>query len=90
MRKQLIPVQHDFYTRKVLDKLVSVVHCSPCTVGKNRGFVKRKILSFHCGHQEALCAQMCGEQLGGVMSGHSGGKLYCCLSFKRSGNPDFS
>ena len=44
--------------------------------GKNRGFVallheheKRRILSFHCIlHQEALCAQMCGEQLAEVMS----------------------
>ncbi|XP_066122541.1 putative ATP-dependent RNA helicase DHX57 [Saccopteryx bilineata] len=45
-------------------------------VGKNRGLVallceheKRPILSFHCIlHQEALCAQMCAEQLGEVMS----------------------
>uniref|UniRef100_A0A3B3II42 HAT C-terminal dimerisation domain-containing protein n=1 Tax=Oryzias latipes TaxID=8090 RepID=A0A3B3II42_ORYLA len=60
-----------------MDKLVSV--CTDgalCMVGKNRGFVallreheKRRILSFHCIlHQEALCAQMCGEQFGEVMS----------------------
>uniref|UniRef100_A0A3P9II95 DUF4371 domain-containing protein n=1 Tax=Oryzias latipes TaxID=8090 RepID=A0A3P9II95_ORYLA len=60
-----------------MDKLVSV--CTdgvPCMVGKNGGFVallreheKRRILSFHCIlHQEALCAQMCGEQLGEGMS----------------------
>nr|XP_033788672.1 general transcription factor II-I repeat domain-containing protein 2-like [Geotrypetes seraphini] len=60
-----------------MDKLISV--CTDgalCMVGKNRGFVvllreheKRPILSFHCIlHQEALCAQMCGEQLGEVMS----------------------
>ena len=31
--------------------------------------MKRPILSFHCIlHQEMLCAQMCGEQLGEVMS----------------------
>uniref|UniRef100_A0A3P9HHQ5 DUF4371 domain-containing protein n=1 Tax=Oryzias latipes TaxID=8090 RepID=A0A3P9HHQ5_ORYLA len=60
-----------------MDKLVSVcTDGAPCMVGKNRGFVallreheKRRILSFHCIlHQEALCAQMCGEQLGEVMS----------------------
>ncbi|XP_066218890.1 general transcription factor II-I repeat domain-containing protein 2B-like [Saccopteryx leptura] len=45
-------------------------------VGKNRGFVallreheKRPILSFYCIlHQEELCAQMCGKQLGEVKS----------------------
>lgn len=45
-------------------------------VGKNRGFIallreheKRRILSFHfILHQEALYAQMCGEQLGEMMS----------------------
>jgi len=45
-------------------------------VGKNRGFVallrkheNRPILGFHCIlHQEALCTQMCGEQLGEVIS----------------------
>uniref|UniRef100_A0A3Q3DRZ8 HAT C-terminal dimerisation domain-containing protein n=1 Tax=Hippocampus comes TaxID=109280 RepID=A0A3Q3DRZ8_HIPCM len=43
-----------------MDKLVSV-----CTDSHE----KRHILSFHCIlHQEALCAQMCGEQLGEVMS----------------------
>ena len=60
-----------------MDKLVSVcTDGAPCMVGKNRGFVallceheNRRILSFHCIlHQEALCAQMCGEQLGEVMS----------------------
>lgn len=60
-----------------MDKLISVcTDGAPCMVGKNRGFVallreyeKRPILSFHCIlHQEALCAQMCGEQLGEVMS----------------------
>nr|XP_033805884.1 general transcription factor II-I repeat domain-containing protein 2-like [Geotrypetes seraphini] len=60
-----------------MDKLVSVcTDGAPCMVGKSRGFVaflrehvKRPILSFHCIlHQEALCAQMCGEQLGEVMS----------------------
>uniref|UniRef100_A0A3P9HLT4 SPIN-DOC-like zinc-finger domain-containing protein n=1 Tax=Oryzias latipes TaxID=8090 RepID=A0A3P9HLT4_ORYLA len=60
-----------------MDKLVSVcTDGAPCMVGKNRGFIallreheKRRILSFHCIlHQEALCAQMCGEQLGEVMS----------------------
>uniref|UniRef100_A0A3B3HB02 Uncharacterized protein n=1 Tax=Oryzias latipes TaxID=8090 RepID=A0A3B3HB02_ORYLA len=56
-----------------MDKLVLVcTDGAPCMVGKNRGFVallrdheKRRILSFHCIlHQEALCAQMCNEQLG--------------------------
>ncbi|XP_053179500.1 general transcription factor II-I repeat domain-containing protein 2-like [Scomber japonicus] len=60
-----------------MDKLISVcTDGAPCMVGKNRGFIallreneKRPILSFHCIlHQEALCAQMCGEQLGEVMS----------------------
>ncbi|XP_066135745.1 protein FAM200C-like [Saccopteryx bilineata] len=60
-----------------MDKLISVcTDGAPCMVGENRGFVallreheKRPILSFHCIlHQEALCAQMCGEQLGEVMS----------------------
>uniref|UniRef100_A0A3Q3QYD0 HAT C-terminal dimerisation domain-containing protein n=1 Tax=Monopterus albus TaxID=43700 RepID=A0A3Q3QYD0_MONAL len=60
-----------------MDKLISVcTDGAPCMVGKNRGFVgllreheNRSILSFHCIlHQEALCAQMCGEQLGEVMS----------------------
>ena len=60
-----------------MDKLVSVcIDGALCMVGKNRGFVallreheKRRILSFHCIlHQEALCAQMYGEQLGEVMS----------------------
>lgn len=60
-----------------MDKLISVcTDGAPCMVGKNRGFVallreheKRPILGFHCIlHQEALCAQMCGEQLGEVMS----------------------
>ncbi|XP_029461803.1 protein FAM200B [Rhinatrema bivittatum] len=60
-----------------MDKLILVcTDGAPCMVGKNRGFVallreheKRPILSFHCIlHQEALCAQMCGEQLGEVMS----------------------
>ncbi|XP_028648976.1 protein ZBED8-like [Erpetoichthys calabaricus] len=59
-----------------MDKLISVcTDGAPCMVGKNRGFVallreheKRPIRSFHCIlHQEALCAQMCGEQLGEVM-----------------------
>ncbi|XP_039618299.1 protein ZBED8-like [Polypterus senegalus] len=59
-----------------MDKLISVcTDGAPCMLGKNRGFVallheheKRPILSFHCIlHQEALCAQMCGEQLGEVM-----------------------
>uniref|UniRef100_A0A3P9K9L9 HAT C-terminal dimerisation domain-containing protein n=1 Tax=Oryzias latipes TaxID=8090 RepID=A0A3P9K9L9_ORYLA len=44
-----------------MDKLVSV-----CTDGAP---CMRRILSFHCIlHQEALCAQMCGEQLGEGMS----------------------
>ena len=60
-----------------MDKLISVcTDGAPCMVGKNRVVVallceheKRPILSFHCIlHQEALCAQMCGEQLGEVMS----------------------
>ncbi|XP_028666004.1 general transcription factor II-I repeat domain-containing protein 2-like [Erpetoichthys calabaricus] len=60
-----------------MDKLISVcTDGAPCMVGKNRGFVallreheKRPILSFHCIlHQEALCAHMCGEKLGEVMS----------------------
>ncbi len=60
-----------------MDKLISVcTDGAPCMVGKNRGFVallrqheNRPILSLHCIlHQEALCAQMCGEQLGEVMS----------------------
>uniref|UniRef100_A0A8C5QD50 General transcription factor II-I repeat domain-containing protein 2A n=1 Tax=Leptobrachium leishanense TaxID=445787 RepID=A0A8C5QD50_9ANUR len=60
-----------------MDKLISVcTDGAPCMVGKNKGFVallreheKRPILSFHCIlHQEELCAQMCGEQLGEVMS----------------------
>ncbi|XP_031762451.1 general transcription factor II-I repeat domain-containing protein 2-like [Xenopus tropicalis] len=60
-----------------MDKLISVcTDGAPCMVGKNKGFIallreheKRPILSFHCIlHQEALCAQMCGEQLGEVMS----------------------
>ena len=60
-----------------MDKLILVcTDGAPCMVGKNRGFVallheheKRPILSFHCIlHQEALCAQMCGEQLSEVMS----------------------
>uniref|UniRef100_A0A3B3H9P4 HAT C-terminal dimerisation domain-containing protein n=1 Tax=Oryzias latipes TaxID=8090 RepID=A0A3B3H9P4_ORYLA len=60
-----------------MDKLVSVcTDGAPCMVGKNRGFIallreheKRRILSFHCIlHHEALFAQMCGEQLGEVMS----------------------
>uniref|UniRef100_A0A673CGC6 HAT C-terminal dimerisation domain-containing protein n=1 Tax=Sphaeramia orbicularis TaxID=375764 RepID=A0A673CGC6_9TELE len=60
-----------------MDKLIAVcTDGAPCMVGKNRGFVallreheNRPILSFHCIlHQEALCAQMCGEQLGEVMS----------------------
>uniref|UniRef100_A0A3B3HBW8 DUF4371 domain-containing protein n=1 Tax=Oryzias latipes TaxID=8090 RepID=A0A3B3HBW8_ORYLA len=55
-----------------MDKLVSVcTDGAPCMVGKNRGFIallreheKRSILSLHCIlHREALCAQMCGEQL---------------------------
>ncbi|XP_051782645.1 general transcription factor II-I repeat domain-containing protein 2-like [Erpetoichthys calabaricus] len=59
-----------------MDKLISVcTDGAPCMVGKNRGFVtllheheKRPILGFHCIlHQEVLCAQMCGEQLGEVM-----------------------
>uniref|UniRef100_A0A671VCZ0 SPIN-DOC-like zinc-finger domain-containing protein n=1 Tax=Sparus aurata TaxID=8175 RepID=A0A671VCZ0_SPAAU len=61
----------------LIDKPISVcTDGAQCMVGKNRGFVallreheKRPILSFHCIlHQEALCAQMCGEQLGEVMS----------------------
>lgn len=60
-----------------MDKLISVcTDGAPCMVGKNKGFVallreheNRPILSFHCIlHQEALCAQICGEQLGEVMS----------------------
>lgn len=60
-----------------MDKLISVcTDGTPCMVGKNRGFVallceqeKRPILSFHyILHQEALCAQMSGEQLAEVMS----------------------
>lgn len=60
-----------------LDKLISVcTDGAPCMLGKNKGFVallreheKRAILSFHCIlHQEALCAQTCGQQLGEVMS----------------------
>uniref|UniRef100_A0A672ZSE0 Uncharacterized protein n=1 Tax=Sphaeramia orbicularis TaxID=375764 RepID=A0A672ZSE0_9TELE len=60
-----------------MDELIAVcTDGAPCMVGKNRGFVallreheNRPILSFHCIlHQEALCAQMCGEQLGEVMS----------------------
>ncbi|QQP49983.1 General transcription factor II-I repeat domain-containing protein 2-like, partial [Caligus rogercresseyi] len=60
-----------------MDKLISLcTDGAPCMVGKNRGFVallrqheNRPILSLHCIlHQEALCAQMCGEQLGEVMS----------------------
>ncbi|XP_072262903.1 general transcription factor II-I repeat domain-containing protein 2A-like [Pyxicephalus adspersus] len=60
-----------------MDKLISVcTDGASCMVRKNREFVallreheKRPILSFHCIlHQEALCAQMCGEQLGEVMS----------------------
>ncbi|XP_034019583.1 zinc finger BED domain-containing protein 5-like [Thalassophryne amazonica] len=59
-----------------MDKLISVcTDGAPCMVGKNKGFVallreheNRPILRFHCIlHQEALCAQMCGEQLGEVM-----------------------
>ncbi len=61
----------------LMDKLISVcTDGAPCMVGKNRGFVallrqheNRPILSLHCIlHQEVLCAQMCGEQLGEVMS----------------------
>uniref|UniRef100_A0A3Q3AU70 HAT C-terminal dimerisation domain-containing protein n=1 Tax=Kryptolebias marmoratus TaxID=37003 RepID=A0A3Q3AU70_KRYMA len=60
-----------------MDKLISLcTDGAPCMVGKNRGFVallreheNRPILRFHCIlHQEELCAQMCGEQLGEVMS----------------------
>ncbi|XP_069599634.1 general transcription factor II-I repeat domain-containing protein 2-like [Ranitomeya imitator] len=60
-----------------MHKLISVcTDGAPSMVGKNKGFVallreheKRPILSFHCIlHQEALCAQMFGEQLGEVMS----------------------
>uniref|UniRef100_A0A3Q1C722 SPIN-DOC-like zinc-finger domain-containing protein n=1 Tax=Amphiprion ocellaris TaxID=80972 RepID=A0A3Q1C722_AMPOC len=60
-----------------MDKLISVcTDGAQCMVGKRRGFVallrqheNRPILSLHCIlHQEALCAQMCGEQLGEVMS----------------------
>ncbi|XP_073537652.1 general transcription factor II-I repeat domain-containing protein 2A-like [Phyllobates terribilis] len=60
-----------------MDKLISVcTDGAPCMVGKNKRFVallreheKRPILSFHCIlHQEALCAQMCVEQVGEVMS----------------------
>uniref|UniRef100_A0A673B181 HAT C-terminal dimerisation domain-containing protein n=1 Tax=Sphaeramia orbicularis TaxID=375764 RepID=A0A673B181_9TELE len=61
----------------LMDKRIVVcTDGAPCMVGKNRGFVallreheNRPILSFHCIlHQEALCAKMCGEQLGEVMS----------------------
>ncbi|KAJ4945074.1 hypothetical protein JOQ06_013612 [Pogonophryne albipinna] len=60
-----------------MDKLISVfTDGAPCMLGKNKGFVallreheKRAILSFHCIlHQEALCAQTCGQELGEVMS----------------------
>ena len=60
-----------------MDKRISVcTDGAPCMVGKKKGFVallreheNRPILSFHCIlHQEALCAQTCGEQLGEVMS----------------------
>ena len=60
-----------------MDKLISVcTDGAPCMVGKNKGFVallrqheNRPILSVHCIlHKEALCAQVCGEQLGEVMS----------------------
>lgn len=68
----------DFAKEKNLpmDTLISVcTDGAPCMVGKNKGFVvllreheKRPILSFHCIlHQEALCAQMSGEQLGQVI-----------------------
>ncbi|KAJ4920478.1 hypothetical protein JOQ06_022003 [Pogonophryne albipinna] len=60
-----------------MDKRISVcTDGAPCMLGKNKGFVallreheKRAILSFHCIlHQEALCAQTCGQELGEVMS----------------------
>lgn len=60
-----------------MDKLISVcTDGAPCMLGKKKGFVallreheNRAILSFHCIlHQEALCAQTCGQQLGEVMS----------------------
>ncbi|BFZ20203.1 hypothetical protein BsWGS_23242 [Bradybaena similaris] len=60
----------------LMDTLGSVcTDGAPCMVGKHRGFValceheNRRIISFHCIlRQDALCAQMCGEQLGEVMS----------------------
>uniref|UniRef100_A0A3P8XHL5 HAT C-terminal dimerisation domain-containing protein n=1 Tax=Esox lucius TaxID=8010 RepID=A0A3P8XHL5_ESOLU len=59
-----------------MDKLTSVcTDAVPCMLGKNKRFVallreheKRDILSFHCIlHQEVLCAQTCGQELGEVM-----------------------
>lgn len=50
------------------------INGAPCMMGKTehehlREHEKRAILSFHCIlHQEALCAQVCGEQLGELMS----------------------
>lgn len=59
-----------------MDKRISVcTDGAPYIVGKSKGFVallreheNRPILSFHCFlRQEALCAPICGEQLGEVM-----------------------
>ncbi|XP_033848211.3 protein FAM200C-like [Acipenser ruthenus] len=69
----------DFATEKKLplNKLISVcTDGAPSMLGKHKGFIallceqeKRPILNFHCiVHQEALCAQSCGEELREVMS----------------------
>ncbi|CAM4608579.1 unnamed protein product [Leuciscus chuanchicus] len=69
----------DFAAEKKLplNKLISVcTDGAPSMLGKHKGFVallceqeKRPILNFHCiVHQEALCAQSCGEELREVMS----------------------
>lgn len=77
MSKQLIPVQrvskvccrwHTTRGKSWISLFLLCTDGSPRTVGKNRIREKRRILSFPCLHQGALCAQMCGEQLGGVMS----------------------
>ncbi|KAK0144896.1 General transcription factor II-I repeat domain-containing protein 2A [Merluccius polli] len=68
----------DFVEEKKLplNKLITVcTDGAPCMLGKHKGFItllrqheKRCILNFHCIlHQEALCAQMCGDQLTEVM-----------------------